>query len=49
MSRSWYYAKETAGQLQLTRLRDKGKKRGVTLIQTAQVLALLNSAEEIKD
>ena len=41
LSRSWYYAAEADGRLELIRLREKGKKRGTTLVPSAAVLALL--------
>ncbi len=41
LSRSWFYAAESDGRLSLIRLREKGKKRGATLVPTAAVLALL--------
>lgn len=44
LGRSWYYAAEREGLLNMLRLRSKGRKRGVTLIRTAEVLALLEKA-----
>lgn len=44
LGRTWYYGAERAGLLSLIRLRTKGQKRGVTLIKTADVLALLEKA-----
>jgi hypothetical protein len=41
LSRAWYYNAEADGRLALIRLREKGKKRGATLIPSAGVLALL--------
>ena len=41
LSRAWYYNAEADGRLALIRLREKGKKRGATLIPSAAVLALL--------
>jgi len=46
LSRSWYYAAEADGRLALIRLREKGKKRGTTLVPTAAVLAMLGGAGE---
>lgn len=44
LSRAWYYGAESDGRLALIRLREKGKKRGTTLIPSSQVLALLGGA-----
>ena len=44
LSRAWYYGQEVSGGLKMIRLRDKGKTRGVTLIRTADILALLGEA-----
>jgi hypothetical protein len=44
-SRAWYYSAEADGRLSLIRLREKGKSRGVTLVSTAQVLALLEGGK----
>lgn len=41
LGRSWFYAAERAGLLSMIRLRTKGQTRGVTLVKTADVLALL--------
>jgi len=41
LSRAWYYNAEADGRLALIRLRERGKKRGATLIPSAAVLALL--------
>ncbi len=41
LSRAWYYSAEADGRLALIRLREKGKKRGATLIPSSAVLALL--------
>ena len=41
LSRAWYYGAESDGRLSLIRLREKGKKRGATLIPSSAVLALL--------
>ncbi len=41
LSRAWYYNAEADGRLALIRLREKGKKRGATLVPSAGVLALL--------
>ena len=41
LSRAWYYNAEADGRLALIRLREKGKKRGATLIPSSAVLALL--------
>jgi len=43
LSRSWYYNAEVNGQLSLIRLRQKGKSRGVTLIDFSQVESLINN------
>ena len=45
LSRSWFYAAELDGRLALIRLRERGKRRGTTLVSTAQVLALLEGAK----
>jgi hypothetical protein len=44
LSRSTYYALESQGRLQLIRLRSKGKKRGVTLVPSAQVKRIIAEA-----
>jgi hypothetical protein len=41
LSRSWYYAEEADGRLSLIRLRNKGRKRGVTLVRSSDVLTLI--------
>ncbi len=41
LSRAWFYQAEKAGLLSMIRLRTKGQTRGVTLVRTADVLALL--------
>lgn len=48
LTRAWFYAAETDGRLTLLRLRAKGKKRGVTLVRTADVLALIEEAAKTK-
>ena len=48
LSRATYYALESDGQLKLIRLRQKGRKRGTTLVSTAEVLAVLEAAEKGK-
>jgi hypothetical protein len=48
LSRATYYALEADGQLKLLRLRQKGRRRGTTLVATADVLAVLEAAEEKK-
>jgi hypothetical protein len=45
LSRAWYYGAESDGRLSLIRLREKGKKRGATLVPTAAVLALLEGGK----
>jgi hypothetical protein len=45
LSRAWYYNAEADGRLSLIRLREKGKKRGATLIPSAAVLALLEGRQ----
>ena len=45
LSRAWYYNAEADGRLALIRLRERGKKRGTTLVPTAAVLALLEGAK----
>ena len=44
LTRSWYYAAEADGRIQLIRLRSKGKNRGVTLVRYSQVQALIQEA-----
>lgn len=46
LSRSWFYAAEGDGRINLIRLREKGKKRGTTLVLTEQVLKLITSQNE---
>ena len=41
LSRPWFYQAEKAGLLSMIRLLTKGQTRGVTLVKTADVLALL--------
>jgi hypothetical protein len=48
LPRATYYALESDGQLKLIRLRQKGRKRGTTLVSTAEVLAVLEAAEKQK-
>jgi hypothetical protein len=48
LPRATYYALEADGQLKLVRLRQKGRRRGTTLVATADVLAVLEAAEEKK-
>lgn len=43
LSRAWFYAAEADGRISLIRLREKGKKRGTTLVPTEQVLNLITS------
>ena len=45
ISRSWYYAAEADGRINLIRLREKGKKRGTTLVPTEQVLRLIANSD----
>jgi hypothetical protein len=46
LSRAWFYAAEGDGRINLIRLREKGKKRGTTLVLTEQVLNLITSEKE---
>ncbi len=46
LTRSFYYAAESQGLLSLIRLRSKGKRRGVTLVRAADVLALIEEAAQ---
>jgi hypothetical protein len=46
LPRATYYALEADGQLQLIRLRQKGRRRGTTLVSTADVLAIIEAAEK---
>jgi hypothetical protein len=48
LPRATYYALESDGQLQLVRIRQKGRKRGTTLVPTADMLAILQTAEKGK-
>lgn len=48
LSRSWYYASEKAGELQLLRLRKRGNIRGVTLVPYAAVAELIKKAAEAR-
>ena len=45
LSRAWYYAAEKRGVIQLKRLRDRGKLRGVTLVPYDQVRKFIQEAE----
>lgn len=45
LSRSWFYAAEADGRINLIRLREKGKKRGTTLVPTEQVLRLIANSD----
>ena len=45
LSRAWYYAAEADGRINLIRLREKGKKRGTTLVPTEQVLRLIANSD----
>jgi len=45
LSRTWFYQAEKAGLLSMIRLRTKGQTRGVTLVKTADVLALLEKED----
>jgi hypothetical protein len=49
LPRATYYALESDGQLELIRLRQRGRVRGTTLVSTADVLAILDTAEKGKD
>lgn len=44
LRRGWFYHAAAEGRLKLIRLVGRGKKRGVTLVRTADVLALINEA-----
>jgi hypothetical protein len=44
LPRSKYYDLENQGLLKLIRLRDKGKKRGTTLVPFADVLRVIEEA-----
>jgi hypothetical protein len=44
LPRSKYYELETQGALKLIRLRDKGKKRGTTLVPFADVMRVIEEA-----
>ena len=48
LPRATYYALESDGQLELIRLRKRGRVRGTTLVSTADVLAIIDAAEEKK-
>jgi hypothetical protein len=41
LSRSWFYAAESSGRIKLIRLREKGKKRGATLVPVSEILNLM--------
>lgn len=41
-SRAWYYKTEREGRISLIRLVQPGKTRGITLVQTAQILNLID-------
>ena len=45
LTRSWYYAAESAGFLRLVRLRQRGKVRGVVLVPYLDVAALVRAAQ----
>src|SRR5260370_5707483 len=45
-SRSWYYQAEKRGWLNLIRVRDAGRERGITWVVFDEVLALLRSRME---
>ncbi len=42
LSRSWFYAAEADGRITMLRLRQKGKKRGTTLVPTEEILNLMD-------
>lgn len=44
LPRSKYYELENQGALKLIRLRDKGKKRGTTLVPFAEVMRVIEEA-----
>jgi hypothetical protein len=44
LPRSKYYELENQGALKLIRLRDKGKKRGTTLVPFADVMRVIEEA-----
>lgn len=46
LSRAWYYKAERKGQISLIRLVQPGKTRGITLVQTAQILNLIEGASK---
>jgi len=41
-SRAWYYKSEREGRISLIRLVQPGKRRGITLVPTAQILNLID-------
>jgi hypothetical protein len=47
LSRAMYYDLERRGDIQLIRLRDRGKTRGVTLVRYADIEAIIDKATEI--
>ncbi len=49
LSRSFYYQAEARGWLNLIRIRDKGKDRGVTLIPYQQVAAFVQAQAQAQD
>lgn len=44
LTRAYFYWAEAQGLIRLLRLRGRGKKRGVTLVETAEVLRMLAQA-----
>jgi hypothetical protein len=45
LRRSWYYGADARGEIKLIRVKPDGAKRGVTLVDYSQVLALVNKAK----
>ena len=48
-SRSFYYQAEARGWLKLIRIRDEGKRKGVTLIPYEKVAAFVRAQAEAQD
>ena len=46
LTRSYYYAAESAGLLRLVRLRKRGKTRGITLVPYEKIAALIHAAQQ---
>jgi hypothetical protein len=47
LTRSWYYQAEKHGLLTLVRLRQRGRRRGVTLVSFNQIAALIHKQMEV--